>query len=499
MQQIKRIKLTQVELTARLILAVVVLAIIPLAIWVYFGASDVASGLLAWLAAPFVPSEVDDSWMPISHALHYLDTHPAATGLYQETYFQSDSQFIYSVPSLIIFKVARALGVNWDSPSSLNLLSWFFVPAIIFAEAFMLRALSTSLGLRSRGAPSYFEFALDLIFAALAVLFFYPIMRALSLGQIQTWLTFALILSIFLWFQERKTAAGILLGLVSVVKPHIGIVAVWGLLRREWHFALGMIGTGATLGLASVLIFGWQVHSEYLQLLIFLSTRGESFHYSHSVESMLLRLTHNGNNLDWDGSHTQVQYVPWIHYTAMTSSLLILGSALFSRKARTKHCALIDYCIILLAAVVASPVAYEHHYGVLSMIFLCAAVLWCGYAPAWRVTGISLAVSYALCANLIPATDRLANSHWNVLQSYLLWAALLTLVLLHRLKSVVRDAESSPFEAHRGAEALSGVIPAAKSLDRSSASSPRRRGPRYRCAISIASAAGIPGFPLSRE
>ncbi len=50
-----------------------------------------------------------------------------------------------------------------------------------------------------------------------------------------------------------------------------------------------------------------------------------------------------------------------------------------------------------------------------------------------------------------------------------------------------------------------GLIPAAKSLDRSAGPSPSppsrcgdklRRGPRYRCSISIASAAWIPGFPL---
>jgi alpha-1,2-mannosyltransferase len=80
-----------------------------------------------------------------------------------------------------------------------------------------------------------------------------------------------------------------------------------------------------------------------------------------------------------------------------------------------------------VSATVASPIAWEHHYGVLFPVF---AVLLVG-ALSSRAQLPWLIVSYVLASNYFIATQLLAPTFWNVIQSYLLFATWILLVLLH--------------------------------------------------------------------
>ena len=75
----------------------------------------------------------------------------------------------------------------------------------------------------------------------------------------------------------------------------------------------------------------------------------------------------------------------------------------------------------------ASPIAWEHHYGVLFPVYavLLISLLRSPARLGWLV------VSYVLASNYFIATQLLAPTSWNVLQSYLLIAAGILLVLLH--------------------------------------------------------------------
>src|SRR5262249_58385131 len=74
-----------------------------------------------------------------------------------------------------------------------------------------------------------------------------------------------------------------------------------------------------------------------------------------------------------------------------------------------------------------SPIAGELHYGILFPIF---AVLRAS-AIGNRTRLIVLAVSYVVISNFFPVTNLLAPTVLNVVQSYLLFAALVVLALLH--------------------------------------------------------------------
>ena len=448
------------NLTNWLLAAVMLLAVLPLVLYVAFGELAGAVPLGTWLSTPIHPRAMGDSWKPIAAALKYVATHADASGLYQETYFRSSAQFIYSPLSLVFFQVVAFFGVNWASPKWMNAFSWIFIPAIGVCLFFLLRGIQDFVRMVQLFSPydRTRQLILDLAFAMVSVLAFYPIMRGFALGQIQTWMTLALILSFTLFIFDKKVSCGILLALVAIIKPHLLVIAIWAALRREWRVLAGFIVTGTIIGVASLLIFGWTVHFEYLDLLGYLSKRGEAFHFSHSIESMLLRYMHNGNNLVWDGTHTQVVYMPWLHWTATACSLVILAAAIFSPRPSGKTESILDYAIVIASTTLASPVAYEHHFGVFLGVFLCAVVIWFAYAREQRWIGGLIALSYFLFANLITHVDKYADTGWNFVQSYLLWSSVLLLALLYRLKALTRSAANAETTIEGGAaEKLRGA------------------------------------------
>jgi hypothetical protein len=80
-----------------------------------------------------------------------------------------------------------------------------------------------------------------------------------------------------------------------------------------------------------------------------------------------------------------------------------------------------------LSITIASPIAWEHHYGTILPVF--AVLLPSVIGNRRRL--ILLILSYIVISNFIPVTNLLASSVLNVAQSYLLAGALITLVLLH--------------------------------------------------------------------
>jgi uncharacterized membrane protein YagU involved in acid resistance len=80
-----------------------------------------------------------------------------------------------------------------------------------------------------------------------------------------------------------------------------------------------------------------------------------------------------------------------------------------------------------LSVTMASPIAWEHHYGIIFPIFavLLASVI------GHRTRLLLLAVSYVVISNFFPIANLLAPTVFNLAQSYLLFAALIVLALLH--------------------------------------------------------------------
>src|SRR5207302_10271348 len=99
----------------------------------------------------------------------------------------------------------------------------------------------------------------------------------------------------------------------------------------------------------------------------------------------------------------------------------------------------VECCSMALSITIPSPIAWEHHYGT---IFPILAVLLASVIGDRRRL-LLLAVSYVLISNYIPVTNLLADTVFNVAQSYLLAAAITVLSLLHTTRPGQQIALSS--------------------------------------------------------
>jgi hypothetical protein len=180
-----------------------------------------------------------------------------------------------------------------------------------------------------------------------------------------------------------------------------------------------------------VATYGWANHVDYLKVVSFLSEHGETYYPNQSVNGLLNRIMgiaepSQYRNLDFlAGQFPPLN--PLVYGATLISSLAILAKALLRRGTASDSDRILDFSLMALSCTMASPIAWEHHYGVLLPIF---AVLVAAATPgalwvAW------LAAAYSLTSVYIPATMLLAQSPLNFLQSYLLFGALIILALLH--------------------------------------------------------------------
>ena len=101
--------------------------------------------------------------------------------------------------------------------------------------------------------------------AMLAALFYYPVGRAFELGQIQAWICLLFSMAALAWLSGRNAMAGVLIGLICLIKPQLALFLVWGAVRREWAFVIAWGVVVLAGNLLAVAVFGWQNHLDCLR------------------------------------------------------------------------------------------------------------------------------------------------------------------------------------------------------------------------------------------
>lgn len=393
----------------------------------------------AWLFSLFMDRYelAADSWRPMHVAVLTVRA-DGPQDLYDKVYFASGYQFIYPPQGLACFELLDRLQlVAWSNFSALNRASKL---------AFGLTGAFSGL-LARKLSPAHFRPTVigALLLGVLAAMTFYPLVRGVELGQVQTWLSLFLVLSICAFAYERKLLAGVLLGLVIVVKPHLGVAVLWALVRREHRLAIGTLLVLAGSTILSLALYGPGLHADYAKLLGFLSTRAEPFYANQSLSGLLHRLAFNGNSLVWDGTHTQAVSLPWVNLLSRVFAGGGVLAALVWRRDQSTFGAAMNFAIILLTATVVSPVAYEHHYGFCLCLFLVLGSRLFAQRR-WGTSHWLLMFSYSLSANFFGMTRQLATSNLNLIQSYQFIASVLLLGLVYKLTS-----ERTPLRKDAGA------------------------------------------------
>jgi alpha-1,2-mannosyltransferase len=371
----------------------------------------------------------DDSWKPM-RAAHEFTRLPQGETLYQYIFFSQHIKFQYPPSSLLMFLVSDAFHINL-TVNILNDISWLSVALQAAATSFLGFVLLNKAGVADYARSNQVRGA----FAALifvCCMTFYPVLLSYELGQIQTWINCAFALACVLWVIDRRLIAGVFIGLICLIKPQLSLFLLWGALRKEWGFVLGWSAVVIPGELLSLKAFGFSNNVDYLAALHFMAHHGEAYFRNQSINGLLNRLIGNGNNLQW-AANAFPPYNAIVYFGTLISSGLMIVVGILHRRNNGGVTPVSEFVFAGLLFTAASPIAWEHHYGILPLAFviLMVRLIAAPQSAAKIVFGVSLAIAYTLSAHSFPEANNLAASHANVLQSYLLFAVLIVLWLLH--------------------------------------------------------------------
>lgn len=263
---------------------------------------------------------------------------------------------------------------------------------------------------------------------------FYPLLKGQFLGQIQIYLGLLVALAMFSYVQGRRAMAGVCLGLCCLIKPQYAVLLLWGALRRERSFTLAMLAVGVVGLAASLAVFGLADHLRYIELLSMISRSGEPFWANQSVNGIMHRWLETASPLvfsrDFGVPH------PAVRVATLLSTALILTSALWPpRAASGSRGTVLDLGLAVVAATIASPVAWEHHYGCFFAVFAVAAAAILEGSRKPRVgLAAALLCAYLLIANTIDRPELLFANRWTgLLGAHTFWGGVTLLAVLQVL------------------------------------------------------------------
>ena len=368
-----------------------------------------------------------DSWGAMDDAYAWFKAHPYEK-LYQGIFFGQQIKFQYPPSSLLPWYIADVLHLRL-SHYRLNLIGLIFF--ILSAVGTAMTAMEAASQLRWRSGDRMAQWSLGLL-AAGVCLIYYPMVKAFYLGQIQTWLNCWLIWACYFWLKDKRVISGLLIGAACLFKPQLGLFLVWAVFRREWRFLAGWAAIVVPGELAAVTFFGWANHLDYLKTLSYLGRHGEIYYANQSVNGLLNRLVGTAQGaLVWD-THGFPPYSSFVYYGTLQTSLVFLAFGLFGfiRRQATN---IIDFMLAAVTFTIASPIAWEHHYGFMPVVFAVAFIRIITMPSVQRLT--LLAVVFTLSASYLPAQFLPANGLGSVAQSYAFFGVLFLLLILYGLRN----------------------------------------------------------------
>ena len=183
-----------------------------------------------------------------------------------------------------------------------------------------------------------------------------------------------------------------------------------------------------------------------------LSKTGEASYPNQSINGLLNRLLNNGSTMLFEANGFP-PYSAIVRWGTLLSSGVIVSSALFYGYRRKP--ALLDFQLAALAFTMASPIAWEHHYGILPLIFISVyfGLRRFSHDDRRKFYYLILSASYVLAANFFSTTYRIAESPLNILYSYLFFgSALLALLICILIESLNKTGVTQFASGGTGAE-----------------------------------------------
>lgn len=372
----------------------------------------------------------NDSWTPMLNAISVLHNARDHARLYETVFFDLKMKFQYPPTSLLPLDLLERM--HLASLPFLNGLNLF----VFVANAAALAWIAALLFNRKDQGAEHSSQSLSVRIGVVAIVFmatffFYPLVQAKLLGQIQLWVDLLMTLTVLCWLLDRRVLAGMLIGLTCILKPQAAILFVWAIVWKEWGIARGIIFTAGPILGVSLLTYGIHNHIAYLKVLSYLSAHGETYFPNNSVNGLLNRMLHNGESLTFL-KHSFPPFNPVVYAGTMAFAIAamisILAPAWLGRRPATS----LDLAAAMICSVIMSPIAWEHHYGILAPLYLVALHTWLNQRSnsVNYLELAALALSWTLTATFDPLTNLLADGPYGILQSYIFLGALILLGLI---------------------------------------------------------------------
>lgn len=349
------------------------------------------------------------------------------------------NKFQYPPSSLLLLDLipSSLIGTEDGVPPVVNravgLILWVCVLLISLVCAAIFET-SLAMTVPALRAVSLWHRLARICFVVALVLSFYPVLKGYTLGQFQVVLNLGLSTALLAYLRGWSAVAGCIVACCSLVKPHYALLLLWGLLLREPRFVMSFVVT-LSLGLiVSLWRFGIEDHVSYVRVIRFISSHGEAFWPNQSFNGLLNRLIGNGNPAQFSDAEF-APYSSLVHLSTIVSSLTILGLGWVSSwmaQGRPILPRTVALATAIVATTMASPIAWEHHYGVLPACFALAVPHFMRLMPAGIAWIPFVCISYLLTANAFYLRPGIvfSNRLTGVLGSHILLGSMMLFSLL---------------------------------------------------------------------
>ena len=384
------------------------------------------SNSLQYLRMAVTDEASTDSWAPMTRALAAWD---AGQPIYQTAYFSEHERqpFLYPLSSLLLPLSMRPF-VSDDVTMGRALNRAGLLATLLFVGCTMRLVSAWSIFGVARGRGT-FAFALCLV-AGIAALNF-PLQMTYLLGQAQTLVNLGLAAALVAWSSDRPVAAGIAIGVASLIKPYLALFLLWGLIRREWRFVAGTAVTIAIGATVAVQVFGLAQNLSYVPVLVDVTHRGSALYANQSMNGVLNRLV-----LPVEAQHTtNSQFPPQLVVLAgsLVTTLILLGTALAMPLRLGFPGRPLDFGIMGLSITMATPLAWDHNYAVLLPITAIAAGMAIERRPIATSALVVFAAALLVTGTLWEPLLAFEAPPANLVQSYVLFGATLGLLAMYRV------------------------------------------------------------------
>ena len=374
-----------------------------------------------------------DSWRPMLKA---LDTRDRGEPVYETVFFTEHVKFQYPLTTLFLPMALRSPSRTGDALiKALNRVS-LAAGAVCVAYTAALFVV-TWFGPRPDWRDWPIWLGLGTVVAGSVL--FHPVLMSYVLGQIQSFVNAALAAMLLAWRLNRRIAAGVALGLACLIKPHFALLILWALLRRAWSFAASTAVVIAIGGAAALAVFGVRDNLDYARVVSYMAVRGEAITANQSVNGLLNRLVQPPEVREWD-FHSFPPPHPVVRAGTLAAALVLVGAALMLPSALGFGGTALDMAIAALSVTMASPIAWDHHYGILLPILVLAAGTASRLPSPRRWWFLVLGIAFALAGSLWEPLALVESPPANVVQSYVLTAGVAALFVLYRLGPVAARA-----------------------------------------------------------